>query len=842
VLYELATGKDRHDFPQLPTLIGEGTTTDSGLLELNAVILKACQSDPKLRYRSAGEMRDDLLLLQSGKSVKRSQALERRLARGRKVTAVAAMFVLLTIGAVLFFQRQARREAALRQRAVAGELAARRNLYAADMHLAARALEENNRGQAVALLSKHLPENSSSTSDLRGWEWRMLWQQARSDELFTLGRHPKAVIAISIAPDGHTLYSASKDNTVGIWDLDSRRQIGSLLHSDALHDLDLSHDGQLLATSDMENVLRIWDLVTKKVRFARTNSVPLGFVRFTPDASQLVYRDTEGVWLIDPGNGVRVEISRQPHEEILWIATAAFSPDGRLFAYDEGNWNSPIHLLDWGSRVDLATFNTAAGSLGLAFSPDGRLLSAAGIDGLYVWDVASHRLVSHIEKTIEQDWSASPAFSPDGRLLATVSMDQRVQLWDTATWAEVVTLRGHEFEVWAARFTPDGSRLITASKDKSIRVWPILAKTTTAKVDTPVTAERRSSSTWNPAVDRVGLLPNDRVRAVLSRDGSELLVLHANGHWAVSDSATGRTRNTGAWFAPPSGVSNAGVSGDATRDNEFEWMFSRELVPSAAVSDDGMRVALGAVGKLVVFRDGAQREPLARLSEGPRMTEKDQNVLSFAPDGRHLLYATSDDAVRLLDITTGTTETVLDSIQRRMFSVNYSPDAGRIAAGYSGGWVQWMDLAAREIHQINTGHSEQVISLAFSPDGQMLATGSYDPGIKLWNLKDGMQLAELRGSKKYFGTIHFSPDGRRVAAGNAEGQISLWDLEQSPPQQVVNWTAHGSAEHPSAVSFLCFRSDGSLISRGDPRVPPKDGLRLWWAPSLDEIDRAGQAR
>jgi len=79
VLYEIATGKDRQSFPEPPTLL-EQFSDRKQLLELNEIILKACENDPRKRYRSAEEMREELELLQVGKSVKRSRAVERRIA------------------------------------------------------------------------------------------------------------------------------------------------------------------------------------------------------------------------------------------------------------------------------------------------------------------------------------------------------------------------------------------------------------------------------------------------------------------------------------------------------------------------------------------------------------------------------------------------------------------------------------------------------------------------------------------------------------------------------------------------------------------------------------------
>jgi serine/threonine protein kinase len=122
VLYEIATAKIGHDFPELPTMLGEDSS-DTQLLELNSVFLKACQSDVKLRYKSAEEMRDDLLLLQSGKSVKRAQETERRLATLMRISTVGVSLILIALTAILYFNHQAKKETALR-------LAAQQNLIA----------------------------------------------------------------------------------------------------------------------------------------------------------------------------------------------------------------------------------------------------------------------------------------------------------------------------------------------------------------------------------------------------------------------------------------------------------------------------------------------------------------------------------------------------------------------------------------------------------------------------------------------------------------------------------------------------------------------------------------
>ncbi|MCI0748693.1 MAG: CHASE2 domain-containing protein [Verrucomicrobia subdivision 3 bacterium] len=62
VLYEVSMGKDRLQFPDLPTALFENG--DPLLLKLNEIILKACEVNPSARYQSAVAMREDLVALQ----------------------------------------------------------------------------------------------------------------------------------------------------------------------------------------------------------------------------------------------------------------------------------------------------------------------------------------------------------------------------------------------------------------------------------------------------------------------------------------------------------------------------------------------------------------------------------------------------------------------------------------------------------------------------------------------------------------------------------------------------------------------------------------------------------
>ncbi|MBI5769271.1 MAG: tetratricopeptide repeat protein [Verrucomicrobia bacterium] len=94
LLYELATGLDRHDYPRLPPDFH--TLADrKELLELNEVLIRACEPIAAKRHRDATALLDDLLLLQAGKSVRARMRWRR--ARRR----VAVLSAILALGVVI---------------------------------------------------------------------------------------------------------------------------------------------------------------------------------------------------------------------------------------------------------------------------------------------------------------------------------------------------------------------------------------------------------------------------------------------------------------------------------------------------------------------------------------------------------------------------------------------------------------------------------------------------------------------------------------------------------------------------------------------------------------------
>src|SRR6185503_2511173 len=100
VLYEASTGFSPERFPDVPPAWFSDAGGDEAL-ELHEVILRACEGRREHRYQKAEQMQADLALLQSGQSVRRVRALERRFSWARRIGWAASLMVAAAMTAVL---------------------------------------------------------------------------------------------------------------------------------------------------------------------------------------------------------------------------------------------------------------------------------------------------------------------------------------------------------------------------------------------------------------------------------------------------------------------------------------------------------------------------------------------------------------------------------------------------------------------------------------------------------------------------------------------------------------------------------------------------------------------
>ncbi len=686
--------------------------------------------------------------------------------RGLFRAAAAASIVVAIVSALFLYARHQ-------------AIVARKNLYDADLSLAGQAFQEGNLGRTVELLRKYQP--GSTRQDLCGWEWRYLWSQTRSDELYTVGRHSGIVTALAFSPLTGRLASASMDGSVKIWDLQGRRELHTLEHPKPVRGVVFSADAQRLITACDDGTVRFWKVATWTLDRVLTNKHEAHSIALAPDNATLAVGSGTAMTLWDLK---RDEILAQWQVQLDTSALSvgmAFSADHRLFAYAKGA--GEIGVWDLAGRLEVGVLRGhSRAALCLSFSPDSRQLLSGSLDrSVRLWDLQTYR--EHTNLVQFASWVGAVAFSPDGKLLTAASADQHIGIWQTGSLTAIANLKGHSDEVWCLAFAPDATELFTGGKDETIRAWSCKAKIEKA-----------------PAIARFPT-PSFAPRHQLSPEATVLL----------------KTQDSG---------SNVIQMLWQTADLAKSLLDDR--IPSGAVA-----LAVSPFGRLLALTDpkgGLELWEIANRRSAGSLTRSGPPIDSclFSSEGGLLAVASSDTALELWDVERKALVRVLAGQPSHVWRLAFSRNGRLFAAAYDSGVVSIANTRVNGPMTVFKPHKLAVMGLAFSYDGRMFATASADAKVKLWEVDTQRRLATLSGDFNMFGSVAFSPDGRRLAAGSGDGHVILWDLTISPPQEVAKMKGHSEE-----VEDLAFSEDGNTlfsVTRND--------LRAWRAPSFEEVSAA----
>lgn len=263
------------------------------------------------------------------------------------------------------------------------------------------------------------------------------------------------------------------------------------VHRSDVHSLAFSPDSKQLASTAAEGDIRLWDVEQGKVirefrprgrsgkasDFNNTNQRWIESIAFHPNGNKIAEATVES----DRSNTVRVwdtqavDKSVTIDNEASGVRSVAFSPDGKLLAYNIRSGERSIHHIilrdvETGKiAVDLQDDRLAATVL--AFSPDSKLLATAGGTKLLVWDLATKKVLYDIKgysKAI-----VALAFSPDSAMLAATGQEDMMRLWRMDDGKRVREFATEQEGVNAVEFSTSGKTLATAGNDRSIKLWNV---------------------------------------------------------------------------------------------------------------------------------------------------------------------------------------------------------------------------------------------------------------------------------------------------------------------------------------------------------------------------------
>lgn len=311
------------------------------------------------------------------------------------------------------------------------------------------------------------------------------WKPGRGGlDVRKLGTHADAACSAAFSPDGSLLVTGSFDGTVKLWDPHCAEEVASI----RAHDKDetcaaaFAPDGKSFATGSWDHSVKIWDTASRSL--LRTLKVDGGVkaVAFSPDGATVAAATLDGkVSLFQASTGALSSTLTGPSKG---ITSVAYSRDGSSLA--SASYDGSVRLYSTAQLAAAPRMFTDAGAelFGVAFSPDGRTLLAAGggprKNHIAVFPVDGGGAPA---RTLDgpSQFVYSVAASPSGKLVAAAGLDARVRVWDIAQSKPSYTIEEGSERVHAVAFSPDGKSLAAVSgqgkmggiagKDNSVRLY-----------------------------------------------------------------------------------------------------------------------------------------------------------------------------------------------------------------------------------------------------------------------------------------------------------------------------------------------------------------------------------
>jgi len=767
VLYEASTGFSPDRLPDIPSEWLADPCRDEAL-ELNEVILKACEGQRERRYANVESLQADLALLQSGQSVRRVRALERRYRRLRQVGLVGTALLICAVVSAFFASYRARlaaeskaREIVLRQkaqesqaRAEDAERQARQQLYSALLEQARATVHSGELGQRVrALDAIRRAAAITNTAELRGaamaamalpdWRLERQWPKTADTTL------------IQFDPAFKRLALCRGRGPVEIHQGSDQRLLTTLTASTNLpaYVAHWSSDGQFLAVkrdwpgSDSLADLEVWNVAERRCVLL-VHGIKQDAVSFHPRLPWIMagLRQGTAVWNLQNGEEVK-RFKLQENPMLL-----AISPDGERFAagYESANTSMvSIYRVADGARLMSHSLEDTVG--GIAWHPNGRWLAATDFSGaVQLLDAGTGQarlLGRHKVQAVLAE------FTPDGDYLLTAGWEREFIWWDVRRMQRAFTIGLNSYR---AQFRADGAECAIVT-DSDVQLHAI---------ERPAGC-REFPEELGPRLLHAAFSPDGRW---LAAAGSQRL-----GVWDLSRHDIGTTLQQGAngrflFFSH-------GELFASTDDHGYRWRLVPGSEPGSAPSLEPVAVfappgfaSLCVVSNQVVLTAQAGSCALALQEAATDQHRWRPTVRGFSAasrDGQWLAifpsYLSLLSIYRMPNFEPVATLTNPGSVS----GVEFSPSGDEVAVSTLRAVEIWSTSNWQAMRQLN------FMGLLYSPDARTLWLTKDFRSAGLYDAKGLELLLPLPLGVR---PIAISPDGRLMAASSDSRRLQVWDL------------------------------------------------------------------
>ncbi|KAF7967197.1 hypothetical protein HWV62_35582 [Athelia sp. TMB] len=304
-----------------------------------------------------------------------------------------------------------------------------------------------------------------------------LWNTETRQEVRVLEGHTGSVISVAFSPDGAHLVSSSRDKTIRVWDVKAGKLAGAPLegHASGVLSVAYSPDGTHIVSGSDDGTVRVWD--AEAVGFEAAGAALQGpsdaflSMAYSPDGASIVSGSREGkIQMWDGNTGQLRPIPISGHRKD--VNAVAFSPDGTRIVSGSDDRSVQVWDVLTGKTVGAPLQGHSDVVLSVGYSPDGSHIVSGSFDGtVRTWDAESGEALGEPFKHNGSARVWGVAYAPDGMHVVSGGADRMLRIWKIKTGEQVRALSGHTDTVACVAYSPDGTRIVSGSWDKTICLW-----------------------------------------------------------------------------------------------------------------------------------------------------------------------------------------------------------------------------------------------------------------------------------------------------------------------------------------------------------------------------------
>ncbi len=577
--------------------------------------------------------------------------------------------------------------------------------------------------------------------------------------------HSSVVSYVAINQDNTLLVSASYDNTIKLWDINTRQLLHSFTgHEHAIRSVAFNHSGTHIVSASHDNTIKLWDVNTRQLLHSFTaHKGAVTSVAFNYSGTHIVSASNDNTIKFWDINTRQLLYSFTGHERA--IRSVAFNHSGTHIV--SASHDNTIKLWDVNTKQLLHSFTGHEDWVtSVTFNHSGTYIVSASYDNtIKLWDVNTKQLLHSF--TSHEDWVTSVAFNHSGTHIVSASHDNTIKLWDVNTKQLLHSFTGHESAIRSVAFNHSGTHIVSAFDDNTIKLWDVNTK----QLLHSFTGHERAirSVAFNHSGTYIVSASNDNTIKLWDVNTKQLLHSFTGHERAITSVAF---NHSGTHIVSASHDNTIKLWDVNTKQLLYSFTGHERAIRSVAFNHSGTHIVSASDDNTIKLWDVNTKQLLHSFTGHERAIRS----VAFNHSGTHIVSASDDNTIKIWNVNTKQLLHSFTGHEDWVTSVAFNHSGTHIVSASDDNTIKLWDVNTKQLLHSFTGHESAIRSVAFNHSGTYIVSASHDNTIKLWNVNTKKLLHSFTTHEDWVTSVAFNPSDTHIVSSSHDGTIKLWDI------------------------------------------------------------------